>query len=409
MILDSKNNKLGTADPIQQLKLLNLKCKDIAPELYRMYAMYLQILRSILLPSVRNAIITLIQSQDNEAIDLQNLTDLKPFKSVIDDLVAKSTSLITVEHLIDLSSQIDKENKLLIKKARHDLSDKSIKSADFGINYSDSKSEKSDISLDFYPPIANPSQIDSWFIPEYLDEDNTLASQYDNNLIDSGEDFSTLDSQQTSPNETNENQESDFNENHKLDLLQSLFSLASQAIQSTDKKEHITNDEPFPESVYESNSKRDEMFLPDNPHSLAGWINSFELAISRRLRNLSHAINVELLKVGLVNSIVPATALDAVVNGQVQNQSNHSNILRISLPANTSLFGESLDISCILLRLSELEFDDPRLRKCRVELRQYEKLIRDMVRKQRYWQSRSLAHKLQEDWWQTSPQKTSTN
>ena len=125
--------------------------------------------------------------------------------------------------------------------------------------------------------------------------------------------------------------------------------------------------------------KQEELFLAKNPEDLLRWINIFEIALSRRLRNLSQALNVELLKQGLINSIVPLSILDAVITGQMSTQYSDSNLLKINLPTSSSPFGESIDLLCILIRVSELEFDNPRLRKCRSELREYHKLILKMV------------------------------
>ena len=43
-----------------------------------------------------------------------------------------------------------------------------------------------------------------------------------------------------------------------------------------------------------------------------------ELALGRRLRNLYHAINVELLRGGVGRSLLPVSLLDAVLDGQLE-------------------------------------------------------------------------------------------
>ena len=76
------------------------------------------------------------------------------------------------------------------------------------------------------------------------------------------------------------------------------------------------------------------------------------------------------------------------------------------MPTNPSAMAEGLDIICLLLRLSELEFDNPQLRNCRSDLKKYQKQISKMVRQQRHWQSRSLANDLKRNWW-PDPSETS--
>ena len=63
-------------------------------------------------------------------------------------------------------------------------------------------------------------------------------------------------------------------------------------------------------------STEDSAFMPTMPLELLRWLDGLDQAIVRRLRNLSHAINVELLRAGLASSLLPMSLLDAVLNGQ---------------------------------------------------------------------------------------------
>ena len=99
-----------------------------------------------------------------------------------------------------------------------------------------------------------------------------------------------------------------------------------------------------------------------------GWI-AWTHALSRRLRNLSHAINVELMRTGITRSLLPIQLLDAVISGQLPSQSAPSNLLKLTLPLTLLTEEQSMQTVCVLVRPSDLEFDDHSLRRIRSRLR----------------------------------------
>ena len=114
-------------------------------------------------------------------------------------------------------------------------------------------------------------------------------------------------------------------------------------------------------------------------------MNSIEFALIRRLRNFSNSINVELLSSGIINTLMPLNLLDAVIDGQINSQDAPSNLLRLNVPISSSLGNEGIDVICVLLRPSELEFDDPKLRKFRLLLRQNRNILLKMIKQQQYY------------------------
>ena len=70
--------------------------------------------------------------------------------------------------------------------------------------------------------------------------------------------------------------------------------------------------------------------MPRHPLALHRWLQGWDKALTRRLRNLSHAVNVELLRFGLTRSLMPMALLDAVLEGQADAQSAPPNLLNIS-------------------------------------------------------------------------------
>ncbi len=412
--MNSKDNTSKGIDPEKQLQLLRDQCNGLSPQIYRIYALYLQTLRSILLNSVRNAVLDLITGQHQSYSELSTIDKSRSCQLIVDKLVHRCNSLLTIEHIVDLGKQIDAENKILIENAKEQISSAIEREERNDVGIDAQEIETGDIELGFYPPIENPNQIDRWFISEPIDQDKDINLKHLDNQKLQEHHYQSSDANESSLDK-------DVNQSRglvsdaeltKLDIFKSLFSIANKAFESNKsiQKSNEVNEENGKDLLTKENRNQPSNdYLPNTPEALAEWISVFEIALARRLRNLSHALNVELLRAGIVNSIVPVGILDAVLAGQMQSEYSESNLLRISVPAAPSALGEGLDIVCLLIRLSELEFDSPELRSCRSQLKKYQKQILKMVRQQRHWQSRSLVNDLKRSWWQNPPEKSPTN
>ena len=121
-------------------------------------------------------------------------------------------------------------------------------------------------------------------------------------------------------------------------------------------------------------------------------------ALERRLRNLSHAVNVQMLRSGLAQTLLPISLLEAVLKGQVETQPTATNVLRLRLPLAIGDLDQGMDVLCVLLRSNDLEFDSLRLRQCRKRLRAHHHALLTMVRQQRHWQRRSLDREALTHW-----------
>lgn len=119
--------------------------------------------------------------------------------------------------------------------------------------------------------------------------------------------------------------------------------------------------------------------LPRDPIVLLAWLDGFEHALVRRLRNLSHALNVLLLQNGLSRVLLPMGLLDAVLAGQIEGQSPQPNLLQLPLPLGLGQGETSLTIHAILLRSADLELEQPRLRTVRGRLQQRRRETRRMA------------------------------
>ncbi len=127
--------------------------------------------------------------------------------------------------------------------------------------------------------------------------------------------------------------------------------------------------------------------LPLDPQALLAWLEGFERALQRLLRNLSHALNRELLRLELSRSLLPASLLQAALQGQLEPQPAPANLLRLPLPLSPDS-GAELDSVALLLRPADLELDQPRLRHCRSRLQRRRQEIRRMAEQHRRVQRR---------------------
>lgn len=142
--------------------------------------------------------------------------------------------------------------------------------------------------------------------------------------------------------------------------------------------------------------------LPRQPLELLHWWGAFDLALQRRLRNLSHAINLEMLRLGLTRSLLPASLLDAVLRGQIEALPAPANLLRLSLPFSTDGMAAPMEAFGLLLRGPDLEAEQPRLRTSRRRLEERRSELRTVARNYRHWQRRTLALEAEQQWLQDS-------
>lgn len=140
--------------------------------------------------------------------------------------------------------------------------------------------------------------------------------------------------------------------------------------------------------------------LPRDPVLLEVWLQGYEQALSRRLRSLSHAINAELMRCGLLSILLPSSLLDAVLAGRVDTLGAAPNLLRLQLPMALPGGGQPLQPTVLLLRCADLELEQPRLRKVRRALQQRRLEGRRMAQHHRRLQRRLQAREAEALWLQ---------
>ena len=373
-------------NPDEQLARLGRLCRLRSIAVYREQALYLQVLRDELGPAVRQALFSLMSETDPLRFNRLSEGQRTRFHAAIDNLINRCSVLLTVEQQMHLADQIQQEQLRHQARASRQMLQGLQQAAQ------QQQSEPSSQLTDL-PPGASGGSVELSMAPP-LDQPQRFGIKVPTESR----------SRRQSPPEPTPQPEpqpsSDSGDGAiqgDLDVLRSLFELAGEALE-----QHATAGSLVGRSSAADADDGQNNLLPTMPVALLQWMEAMDLALSRRLRNLSHAVNVQLLRSGLAQALLPVNLLEAVLNGQTETQASPSNLLRLQLPLAMGDLGPGMDVLCVLVRSSELEFDSYRLRRCRRRLRDQHQELLKMVRQQRHWERRCLDRDARTPW-QTPP------
>ena len=381
--MDSNVRSLDEAKA-QLLSLLEQQ-EEFTPALYRDLALYLQVLRDGLLHSVQQACFHLATQVVPERYNQLPPERRETFQRRLQSLVKRSCSLLTVEQVMGLAAQQARKQESRQLQEQQKILQTMLEGRE-------AADEPAPVEASPEPQSVN------------LSLDLPLAAD----LFDSGvPGLPSLSQQQRPSEETTPPQESAPPEG-ELALLQSLFTMASETLSaaapdSSDEEDdgETSGGSPFASASVEVTRSQ----LPKDPQLQVRWWAHFDRALRRRLRNLSHAINVEMMRVGLAQGLLPLNLLDAVLDGQVEALPAPANVLRIALPLSLNPVAPASDpteVLTLLLRSGDLEFEQPRLRTCRQRLEQRRRTLRTMAKRYRTWQRRVSALEAEQQWFQDS-------
>lgn len=327
------------------------------PQLYRDLALYLQVLREVLPASLDQAC-----SHMATQVRPRRYNHLPPevrqqLHGRLKSLVGRCSTFLTVEQLLHLASQMVQERQRLaerehvrllrqLERGGHDQPGQDQSSeGDLRITFSEDEPLPSgSIQLQLNPPLG-------------------------------GEPFPLFPHSPTSLQGESEREEERSTGHHLgADLMAAL-----------------ADNQPAPVVPWATGQ------LPRDPAELLHCLERWEVALSRRLRNLSHSVNLELMRVGLLVGVVPVPLLDAVLTGQIEPQGAPANLLRLPMvPAE----GGTLPSAPmgVLLRTVDLEMEQPRLRTCRRRLLHHRQEIHKMAETSHRLQRRLQVHHAERLW-----------
>ena len=373
-------------NPDEQLARLGRLCRLRSIAVYREQALYLQVLRDELGPAVRQALFSLMSETDPLRFNRLTEGQRTRFHAAIDNLINRCSVLLTVEQQMHLADQIQQEQLRHQARASRQMLQGLQQAAQQ--QQSEPSSQLSDlppgasggsVELSMAPPLDQPQRFGIQAPPESRSRPHASPAPV------------------PQPESQPSHDAVDGAIQGDLDVLRSLFELAGEALEQPSSPGSSVGGSSGSNPIEGENN-----LLPTMPVALLQWMDSMDLALSRRLRNLSHAVNVQLLRSGLAQALLPVNLLEAVLIGQTETQASPSNLLRLQLPLAMGDLGPGMDVLCVLVRSSELEFDSHRLRRCRRRLRDQHQELLKMVRQQRHWERRCLDREARTPW-QTPP------
>lgn len=325
-----------------QLEQLRQRVAQGNPELYRHWALYLQVLREGLGSAVDQACFQLAVSHQPERYQALELAKRQHLHGRLASLVRRSCALLTIEQLQALALQMQQRQRRRAMRARRQWlqqlqSSPSLETETSAAAGADQQNPQGSVHLGLALPIRG-----SLFGMEPAAQLNPAG--------DGPQDPTSVPAEQ---------------EDVASDLIAAFTQLLDQA-------------QAEPASATATLASGDAL-LPAEPGLLLAWLDQLEAALARRLRTLSHAINVELMRLGLLNTLLPLRLLEAVAAGQIDSQTSATNLVRLSLPLPDPGSDHLLDTQALLLKPADLEAEQPRLRTCRSRLQQARQEMRRMA------------------------------
>jgi hypothetical protein len=378
----------------RQCDLLLAQQEQLTPELYRDLALYLQVLREGLLHAVQQACFHLATQVAPERYSQLAPASRRAFQRRLEALVQRCNALLTVEQLMGLAAQLQRRHHRRHRLSQQQLLQRLLQEGDAP----DDQSGQQSVHLSLDLPLA--ADLFEQGVP------GLPALRQPASASPTPPTPHTPPPAPSTPPTATEG--SDGQGSGSLRLMQSLFQMVSEELQEPALGTEA--EEPSAPLASGPDPRVTATTVPRDPLLQLRWWTHLDGALRRRLRNLSHAVNVELLRVGLAQGLLPMGLLDAVLDGQLEALPAPANLLRLPLPVPE---GHALEASmptqvlALLLRQGDLEFEQPRLRSCRKRLEQRRRTLRTMAKRYGGWQRRLRALQAEQQWFQdTAPPQT---
>jgi hypothetical protein len=378
------------------------------PDLYRHLALYLQVLRQVLPNRVEQACFHLVTQVVPQRYASLASSQRQRLHERLQSLQSRCSSLLTVEHLATLAHQIWRERekrhrmeqRQLLERLSHPQPPSPGSSAPGGQRW---RQPPGSVVLTLAPP---PSP--GWHrlgggakrVQGLSRQDATQAvdgeTSDDHGPAGGTPGDDSVHGRASSPDSTAQPSGSPDPQQDMADsaAARAMVRAFSEALAASLGKSDQEDGEPGGEALSPWQQGR----LPQDPEVLLEWLDGMDQALIRRLRNLSHAINVELLRLGLTSSLLPVNLLDAVLNGDIETLSAPPNLLRLQLPFGGQEGPSQVETMVVLLRRADLEMEEPKLRTCRRRIEKHREEVRRLARQFRGLRRRLDAHEAERLW-----------
>ncbi|MFM7267903.1 MAG: hypothetical protein ACKOZT_04860 [Cyanobium sp.] len=414
------------------------------PGHYRLLALYLQVLREIVPESIDRAVFQIATQIHPERYAALPPSRRRELHRILSILVRRTTSLLTVEQVWSLAARLHEQRqrrrrrrqRLLVQRLIEASAEEELTPSD-GLEAVHGREDPSGMIDSFpqgltqaMPPgsvqlgLTLPLQGDpfgwtasSWepFSTERersearqgVSEGGQHRSQHEaaEDAFDAdGTRHATPDHEDQAEDEDDEDDQSGDEDNDNYDEEDDCGD-EDNAAAAADHPRHDQqgtqdDDDLIPEADGLFLATGSEGLLPRDPILLDRWLELYEQALTRRLRHLSHAINTELMRSGLLPLLLPGSLLDAVLEGRIDTLGAAPNLLRMELPMPIAGHGGTLQATVVLLRCADLELEQPRLRNLGRTLKQRRQEGRRMAEHLRRLRRRLQARKAETLWLQ---------
>ena len=397
-----------------QAKSIHAQRQGTNPQIYSDLALYLQVVRQVLPGAVDQAVFHLVTQGPSSPYTQQTQERRDQFHDRVNTLVRRCLSLLTVEQLVPLAAQMEREHQRRRLETRRQLME------DWTSESQAKEAADQDEAEDDGPPTLPLGSVSLGLsIPgtvgrfDWRDSgsfrfgpgpgaDSLEASEPDESEDGSPEDLDASPPRRFRQDATAVPPSLPLSHLGLFSLAASSEAASSEATEAmlpSDSLELAENQQPS-SSAAASPSPFAAHGLPRDPVLLLRWLEGIEQALARRLRNLSHALNVELLRLGVCRALLPVSLLDAVLQGQIDLLSAPANLLRLPLPFPLSDNPSASVAMALLLRGTDLEMEEPRLRTCRHRLQQHRQEVLKMAQHHRRLQRRLQAREAERLWLQ---------
>jgi DNA repair exonuclease SbcCD ATPase subunit len=352
---------------------LQLQVAEANPELYRQLALYLQVLRDGLMDVCRQACFHLATQVHPQRYSSLANPRRRSLQRRLGNLVARASCLLTVEQLAHLASELQQEKQ----EQQQDRQQRLIRAVGQrpgrdapATLATTAKAPAGSVHLGLDLPIGrgliDVEGISAMALDPGLGSNDVLDDFLAADLGDAQEDVGD-----------------------KQSSLADMVGVLSSAMLGSSSE--LNRASPWQVGR-----------LPTEPLLLLHWLEGFELALGRRLRNLSNALNMELLRQGITPAMLPNSLLEAVLRGQFEALPAPANLLRVPLPFPADVGGDSgaPEALVVLLRPSDLEQELPALRTCRRRLQQAQQQLRRMAQESTRLQARLATLEAEQLWLQ---------
>lgn len=338
---------------------------------------YLALLREEVPRQVFQAVFLLATQYAPDHYESISAAKRKKLQRRLQQLTMRCSCLLTVEQLLPLARRLHREHHLMKQQSRASEVLETLQQLDDTSEEADEAPQPraGDITLEFDSPVTStPDLAVSPFNPAEVATERTPSQDADH----------------------------DRGLPHRELSLATLSSLLSSVAEETpgDPQELRAEAEQERKSPMRPNEEAGFLTLPlpRDPQWLERWNPWLHQALSHRLRNLSHGVNVELLKLGLIRALLPLNLLDAVLSGDVEVMAAPANLLRIAIPIGGSSPAPQVVTRSVLLRLNDMEFESLPMRRRRKHLDQYQQRLLELAKRSRHWQKNFMVAKAAASW-----------